>query len=111
MDIRTTSFSTLRSQPKSISLEHHNRSNNINKSSNFNPSTEIKPKRKFLSIIPISKTQPKKLNDTFILPEKSVLTQATATADKKGVLLYQQVEKNKITPNGMELINRFHFKV
>lgn len=105
MDIRATSFSTLRTQPKSISLEHHNRSKNVNQS------TEIKSKRKFLSIIPISKTQTKKLNNIFIFSNKEGLTQAIATADKKGVLLYQQVEKNKITPNGIELVNRFHFKV
>lgn len=109
MDIRATSFSSLRSQPKSISLEHHNRSNNINKSSNFSPSTEIKSKRKFLTNIPISKTQPKELNNIFILAKKEGSSQTTA--DKKGVLLYQQVEKNKITPNGIELLNRFNFKV
>lgn len=110
MDIRATSFSTLRSQPKSISLEHHNRSNNINKSSNFNPSTEIKSKSKFLSNLPISKTQ-QQLNNIFILAKKEAGAQAITTADEKGVLLYQQVEMNKTIPNGMELINRFHLKV
>ena len=115
MDIRAISFSSLRNQPKSISLEHQNRSNNIkkssniNKSSNFNPSTEIESKRKFLTNIPISKTQPKELNNIFILAKKEASSQTTA--DKKGVLLYQQVENNKIAPNEMELINRFNFKV
>lgn len=37
--------------------------------------------------------------------------QPPALADKKGVLLYQQIERNKLFSNGNELINRFNLKV
>ena len=30
--------------------------------------------------------------------------------DKKGILLYQQIERSKIFNNGNELVNRFHLK-
>jgi len=30
--------------------------------------------------------------------------------DKKGILLYQQIEKNKLFNNGNELVGRFHLK-
>lgn len=41
----------------------------------------------------------------------SNLIQPQTQADRKGVLLYQQVERNKIFSNNSELINRFQFKV
>ena len=37
--------------------------------------------------------------------------QSPAAADKKGVLLYQQIERNKLFSNQSELLNRFNYKV
>lgn len=37
--------------------------------------------------------------------------QPAAVAEKKGVLLYQQLERNKLFNNGSELVNRFNYKV
>lgn len=41
---------------------------------------------------------------------RSARIQPPAVAEKKGVLLYQQLERNKLFANGTELINRFNFK-
>lgn len=57
-----------------------------------------------------------------ILPKKNVnklpvppgislsIPQQDSISDKKGILLYQQVERNKLFSNQSELVNRFHFK-
>jgi len=35
----------------------------------------------------------------------------SSVADKKNVLLYQQIERNKLFSNNSELVNRFNYKV
>ena len=39
------------------------------------------------------------------------MIQPPTVADKKGGLLYQQTEKNKLFSNQSELVNRFNFRV
>ena len=45
------------------------------------------------------------------IEESAHITQQRGVADKKGVLLYQQIERNKLISNKPELVNRFNFKV
>ena len=99
MDIRITPFSTSRSQPKP------NLTDNRNRFTDFNKSPATKSRRLFLSKIPA-----KKLNNILVLSKKTTVAQPITVADKKGVLLYQQIEKNKLFSNGTKLINRFHLK-
>lgn len=37
--------------------------------------------------------------------------QTSSLADDKRVLLYQQIERNKLSSNGAELINRFNYRI
>lgn len=73
------------------------------------------------SFIPAKK--PRASNDNLLVLSKNKLNpnrlsikitssriQPAAVAEKKGVLLYQQLERNKLFSNGTELINRFNFK-
>lgn len=97
--------------------------------SNFSPS--IKPQTKEKSILFKSadfliKNNNSLLNSTNNISNKSKSdntklslrlnvepkqVQSQERGEKKGVLLYQQIERNKIFSVGSELINRFHYKV
>ncbi len=99
MDIRITPLSTFKSHPKTSLGDNRNRFTDFNKS----PAT--KSRRLFLSTIPA-----KKLNNILVLSKKTTVVQPITVADKKGVLLYQHIERNKLFSNGAELINRFHLK-
>lgn len=101
MDIRITPFSTLRSQPKT------NLADNRNRFTDFNKSPATKSRQLILST---TKTPVKNLNNILVLSKKTTVTQPIAATDKKGLLLYQQIERNKLFSNGTELINRFHLK-
>lgn len=102
MKIRTSSFSTPKSHAKAITNDNQNRFISINKS----------PKTKPLLLATISENKKTNdLNNILVLSKKKSITQPTAVSDKKGVLLYQNVERDKLFSNGAELINRFHFKV
>lgn len=101
MDIRITPYSTLRSYPKENLVDNRNRFTHINKS----------PTAKSKQLIFSTKiSQPKNLNNIFILSKKTSVVQPNALTDKKGVLLYQQIERNKLFSNGTELLNRFNLK-
>ena len=101
VDIRITPFSTFSSHPKTSLADNRNRFTHINKS----PAT--KPKQLLLST---NKIPTKNLNNIFVLSRKSTLVQPIAVTDKKGIFLYQQIERNKLFSNGAELVNRFHLK-
>lgn len=101
MDIRITPFSTLRSQPKT------NLADNRNRFTDFNKSLATKPRQLLLLT---KKTPTKNLNNMLMLSKKTTMAQPIAVADKKGLLLYQQIERNKLFSNGTELTNRFHLK-
>lgn len=52
--------------------------------------------------------------NTTLSPRLNVVpkqVQSQEVGEKRGVLLYQQIERNKIFSDGAELINRFYFKV
>ena len=102
MNIRTISFSTPKFHAKTI--------DNQNRFTGFNKPHNTKPKQLLSSTISENK-KPNELNNIFVLSKKNSIAQPTAVSDKKGVLLYQNVEKDKSFSNGGELINRFHFKV
>ena len=106
VDIRITPFSAARSQPKINIADNRNRLAHFSRSSPSNSKqlTSSSPARK--------NTATKSLNDILVLTNKPELAQPSTTiADKKGVMLYQQLERNKLFSNGTELINRFHFRV
>ena len=50
-------------------------------------------------------------NPNFSIKISSSMIQPSAVADKKGVLLYQQIERDKLFTNQSELVNRFNYKV
>ena len=101
VDIGITPFSTVTSHPKTSIADNRNRFTGINKS----PAT----KSRQLVLSP-NKPQTNNLNNLFVVSKKSTVAQPIAVADKKGVLLYQQIERNKLFSNGTELVNRFHLK-
>lgn len=45
------------------------------------------------------------------IKQSSNIIQPKALVDKKGILLYQQIERNNLFSNNSELTNRFYFKV
>ena len=61
------------------------------------------------SILILSKR--KSDNPNFSIKITSSMIQPPTVADKKGVLLYQQIERNKLFSNQSELVNRFNYKV
>jgi hypothetical protein len=101
VDIRITPFSTLRSQPKT------NLADNRNRFTDFNKSPATKSRQLLLST---NKTPTKNLNNILVLSKKTTVARPIAVADKKGLLLYQQIERNKLFSNGTELINRLQLK-
>jgi hypothetical protein len=105
MDMHITSFSTFKAQPKTSFTD------NPTRFTNFNKSSTKKSKKLLLPPIATEKVSKKKLNNILILSKKTLVLQPKSGADKKGVLLYQQVERNKLFSNRSELINRFHHKV
>ena len=101
MDIKITPFSTLRSQPKTNLADNRNRFTDFNKS----PATKSRQ-----LLLPAKKTPIKNLNNILVLSGKATVAQSITIVDKKGILLYQQIERNKLFSNGTELINRFQHK-
>lgn len=104
MNIRTISFSTPKFHAKAITNDNQNRFISINKS----------PKTKTKTLLFATTSENKKTNDLnniLVLSKKKPITEPTAVSDKKGVLLYQKVERDNLFSNGAELINRFHFKI
>ena len=102
MDIRITPFSNF--EPLTKSRATHQHSTNYQKKSR-----SIKTGN--------SLTSPKRnVFQPAIKPKLSIkitsnTVQPSIAMNKKGILLYQQTERNKLYANGTELINRFNFKV
>ena len=101
MNIRTISFSTPKFHAKSIYNDNQNLFTSLKKSHKTKPH----------QLLTLAEKKPNELNSVFLLSKKNPITQPIAVSDKKGVLLYQNVERDKSFSNGVELINRFHFKV
>ena len=71
-----------------------------------------KPKTS-LHLISIAKkkTSPPELNKPrSALKISSKVVPLREAEEKKGILLYQQIERNKLFNNGNELVSRFHLK-
>lgn len=103
MNIRITPFSSFRLQPKSVHIDNPNRLKNFNK--------PAESKTLLVSSFPTKKTPKSNLNNLLVFSKKTPAIRSVATADKTGLILYQQVERNKLNSKGVELVNRFHFKV
>lgn len=111
MDIRITPLSYLASPGKPNTKINTRYSPNLSPLDNHNYSIRTKSSPATSS------------NQFLILPKKNRyksplvsgvtlnIPQPNRIADKKGVLLYQQVEKNKLLSEQPELVNRFHFRI
>lgn len=71
------------------------------------PAKKLRSANNGLLVLSNNKSNPSRLS----IKITSSRIQPPAVAEKKGVLLYQQLERNKLFSNGTELINRFNFKV
>ena len=90
-----------------------NTKNRVKQSTNTFPSPNSDKSEKLSTQLSLTATTaPKKSakNDLILSLRKITLARPMEGADKKGVLLYQQIERNKLFSNGTELVNRFHFK-
>ena len=103
MNIQTTSFSSLtplsKNKPKANSALYNNKK--------LHSTNKIA-----IDVVPKVKTnKPNIIKSQLSLKTTSNVIQPSIQADKKGVLLYQQIEGDKIFLSGNELTNRFQFKV
>lgn len=95
--------------------------------SNFSPSIKLRPlestktlrstsfaTKKTNSLFDVSNFNNQTKNNKRVSLRLNTISGQIASSnitEKKGVLLYQQIERNKIFSEGTELVNRFHFKV
>jgi len=56
-------------------------------------------------------TKSNDLNNVVLIKRITVELKPLGITDNKGVVLYQQVERNNVFSNKVELVNRFHHKV
>ena len=104
VDIRITPYRISSTQ---LQLARRPQSQQSNRFINPNKPSLTKPK---LILIP-EKQQTKKLNSLFIVTNKRpLLAQPVTLGNKKEILLYQQIERDKSFSDRAELVNRFHFK-
>lgn len=113
MDIRITPYSHSVSAKKLSAATNGIINRNISPSVKSNyaiPFTQTKKPRSTnkQSFLILSKNNINK--PALPLSTASNIAQASGITDKKGVLLYQQIERNKVLPGNYELINRFHLK-
>lgn len=118
MDARITPFSYLVSPNKSCTHTnaiYRRQKAPLVKSTYSAPATAIKKPRSTNSdnLLILSKKNIKpqlSLRTTSNIDQTAHIAQQRGVADKKGILLYQQTERNKLLPNNSELVNRFYFK-
>lgn len=119
MDVRITPYSTLsnstlvapkKSSSKTNYLYSRDRTQ-FDKPKRTFPTIQTKKRRSINnnSLLVLSKKNSKQ--PQFSIKITSSFNQPLAAADKKGVLLYQQVERNKLFSNQSELVNRFNYKI
>ena len=103
MNIQITSFSSLtplsKNKPKFNSDLYNNKKIHSTNKNTLDVTPKIKAKK------------PNIIKTQLSLKTTSNVIQPSIQANKKGVLLYQQIEGDKIFLNGNELTNRFQFKV
>lgn len=110
VDIRITPLSNVvKSRPKSTQELNHSRfitAKKLKQPTQATPLTKKKIAKNHLLVL-----SKKGINKpTLSVKTFSNRIQAPALADKKGVLLYRQIENNKLL-HGAELANRFNYKV
>ena len=104
MDIRITPISNFSSLNKSHKKD--------NQSSYFTNQLKPKTNKKLLLLAKSSHHNITNFNQSKLsLKFSTKINPLHSTEDKKGILLYQQIEREKPISNGTELTNRFHFKV
>jgi len=101
VEIRVSPFSNFPAQTKKSAKISYTTFNNKKSEANNNLVGFSKKKTTKLELNTPRLTL--KLSSKFIPPREA--------EDKKGILLYQQIERNKIFNSGNELVNRFHLKV
>lgn len=100
MEIRVTPFSNFPSATKKSAKQGY---------THFH-SKKPKPSIHLIGIAK-KKTSPLELNKPrSALKISSKVLPLREAEEKKGILLYQQIERNKMFNNGNELVSRFHFK-
>ena len=103
MNIQITSFSSLtplsKNKPKVNSDLYNNKKLHSTNKNTLDVVPKVKAKKSNI------------INAQLSLKTTSNIVQPSIQANKKGVLLYQQIEGDKIFLNGNELTNRFQFKV
>jgi len=119
VDVRITPYSTstysTRVAPKKTSTKissfYSRESTQFDKLKRTSPTIQNKKLRSINnnSLLVLSKKNTSK--PQFSIRITSSMIQPAATADKKGVLLYQQIERNKLFSNQSELVNRFNYRV
>ena len=136
MDVRITPYSRLvplsKYHPKTNSVYSRNHPSSLNTSNNdssnrilllksktrldrphyLNPPKNIRSNNNNLLLITRKNSKPQfslNMSPNMIQPANSV--QTSSVAGNKKVLLYQQIERNKLSLGGAELINRFNYRV
>ena len=131
VDVRITPYSNLvplsKYSPKTSSVYNRNRSESLNISNRaillrnktrldqpqyLKPAKSLHSNNNNLLLITKKNTKPQfslKITPNIVQPTNKI--QTSSVADAKRVLLYQQIERNKLSSNGAELINRFNYKV
>ena len=134
MDVRITPYSNLvqlsNSRSKTSSVYNHNRPSSLNTSNSdssnrtlllrsktrldkphdLKPAKSIRSNNNNLLLITKKNTKPQfslKMSPNI----SSNMIQPPSVAGNKRVLLYQQIERNKLSSDGVELINRFNYRV
>lgn len=130
MDVRITPYSNLvqlsnsRSKTSSVYSRNHSSSYNTPNSDSSNrilllknntrldkphylkPAKSIRSNNNNLLLITRKNSNPQ-----FSLNMSPNMIQPPSVAGNKKVLLYQQIERNKLSSDGAELINRFNYRV
>ena len=120
MDVRITPYSTQSSYSTLLVPRKNSVKTNYSYNRDHSQLERLKPNISSLqskkarsinnnSILVLSKRNSNK--PKFSIRITSDMIQPPAAADKKGVLLYQQIERNKLFSNQSEVVNRFNYKV
>jgi len=115
--VRITPYSTYSTlvAPKrtsaKINYSYNRNSSQLERAKRTSPNIQAKKTRSINnnSILILSKKNTSK--PQFSIRITSSTIQPAAVADKNGVLLYQQIERNKLFSNQSELVNRFNYRV
>ena len=108
MDIRVTSFSNFPALTKTSAKNNYSTSNSKKPHSSDDNKLVVLSKKK-TNVLALQKPR-FSLKITPSLIQSNETLNKSEGLNKKGVLLYQQIERNKSFTSGSELVNRFHLK-